>query len=309
MIGYTTATLGTIHLVNKAITCLATKKEMLYEATGNFYSWRLGNIYYTKRGKGDPILLVHDLTSASSHYEFKKLERNLSKHYTVYRIDLLGCGRSDKPNMTYTAFLYVQLIQDFIKHVIGEKTILVTSGKSCGIGIMNSSIPSDMITKLILINPVNLKLFNQRPTWQHKLLKATYNIPIIGTLLYNLKVSKVGLIKEFHDHYISNTSYPIDHIIDAYSEGAHTGGYQSKYIYSSIAANYTNINVMNALHKVSLPIYLICGDEVHGVNSTIAQYKSCNDKVIIAKISKSKGLPHLEKPEEVTEYLEAICAN
>lgn len=308
-IGITTATLGTIHLINKGITSLAIKNEMLYECTGNFYSWRLGNIYYTKRGTGSPILLIHDLTSASSHYEFKKIERKLSKHYTVYCIDLLGCGRSDKPNMTYTAFLYVQLIQDFIKHVIREKVSLVTSGKSCGIGIMNSSIYSEFIEKLILINPVNLKLFNQRPTYQHKLVKAIFNLPIIGTLFYNMKVSRIGLLKDFHDYYISDSSYPIDHIINAYSEAAHIGGYQAKYVYSSIIANYTNLNVMHALYKLSLPIYLICGDEVRGINSTIAQYKSCNDYITIAKISNTKGLPHIEKPDKVNEYLQAICSN
>lgn len=61
--------------------------------------------------------------------------KKLEKHYTVYTIDLLGCGRSDKPYLTYTNYLYVQLLTDFIHDVIGERPDVVTTGNSifvCG---------------------------------------------------------------------------------------------------------------------------------------------------------------------------------
>ena len=47
---------------------------------------------------------------------------------TVYTLDLLGCGKSDKPNFTYTNFLYVQLVTDFINNVIGEKADVIVTG-------------------------------------------------------------------------------------------------------------------------------------------------------------------------------------
>ena len=63
-----------------------------------------------KKGEGTPLLLVHDLNCASSNYEWKYVVDDLSKRHTVYAIDLLGCGHSDKPKMTYTNYLYVQLL-------------------------------------------------------------------------------------------------------------------------------------------------------------------------------------------------------
>ena len=57
-----------------------------------------GNIYYTKCGSGKPLLLIHDLHFASSGYEWESIREQLSRSYTVYTLDLLGCGRSEKPN-------------------------------------------------------------------------------------------------------------------------------------------------------------------------------------------------------------------
>ena len=54
--------------------------------------------------------------------------RRTAMEHTVYTIDLLGCACSEKPGVTYTNFVYVQVICDFIRNVIGEKTDVITSG-------------------------------------------------------------------------------------------------------------------------------------------------------------------------------------
>ena len=68
----------------------------------------------------------------------------LKDHYTVYTIDLLGCGRSEKPNLTYTNFLYVQLISDFIKSEIGRRTDVVAVGASSSILTMACAYNPDL---------------------------------------------------------------------------------------------------------------------------------------------------------------------
>ena len=100
------AAVGTA-LINKYIKMSAISRNLLAQPEPRCYRWRLGNIYYTKTGTGKPLLLVHDLTHASSSCEWDSLIPFLKEHYTVYPIDLLGCGRSEKPNLTYTNFLYV----------------------------------------------------------------------------------------------------------------------------------------------------------------------------------------------------------
>ena len=54
-------TTATIHIINKVIAASACLKEMLDTDVRNYYHWRFGDIYYTKKGKGSPILLIHDV--------------------------------------------------------------------------------------------------------------------------------------------------------------------------------------------------------------------------------------------------------
>ena len=44
---------------------------------------------------------------------------DLARRNTVYTIDLLGFGRSDRPAIRYSARLYISLISDFVSRVIG----------------------------------------------------------------------------------------------------------------------------------------------------------------------------------------------
>ena len=65
--------------INEAIKLSAVSKNLLYEQHPLSYKWRLGNIYYTKSGSGKPLLLVHDLDSASCGYEWNLLINSLKE--------------------------------------------------------------------------------------------------------------------------------------------------------------------------------------------------------------------------------------
>ena len=95
----------TTAFINKIIKIKATKNNSLDQQKSHFFHWRLGDIYYERVGTGKPVLLIHDLNAASSSYEWNKLIPLLAENYTVYAIDLLGCGHSEKINTTYTNYL------------------------------------------------------------------------------------------------------------------------------------------------------------------------------------------------------------
>ena len=63
------AAVGTA-LINKYLKMSAVSRNLLAQPEPRCYRWRLGNIYYTKTGTGKPLLLVHDLTHASSGCEW-----------------------------------------------------------------------------------------------------------------------------------------------------------------------------------------------------------------------------------------------
>ncbi|CAN0881579.1 Uncharacterized hydrolase YugF [Linum grandiflorum] len=75
------------------------------------------------------LLLVHGFGASISHWR-RNIE-TLSQNHTVYAIDLLGFGDSDKPNgFSYTMETWAELILDFLHQVIQKPTVLI--GNSVG---------------------------------------------------------------------------------------------------------------------------------------------------------------------------------
>ena len=66
-----------------------------------------------------PLLLIHGIHAAAWSFEWRHNVDYLARDHTVYTIDLLGFGRSDRPAIRYTSRTYISLISDFVAQVIG----------------------------------------------------------------------------------------------------------------------------------------------------------------------------------------------
>ena len=72
-----------------------TPVEQLAGKEDKFIRVKDHDIHYLKQGEGAPLILVHGF--ACSTYTWRKLIPLLADHHTVYALDLLGFGLSDKP--------------------------------------------------------------------------------------------------------------------------------------------------------------------------------------------------------------------
>lgn len=298
--------IGTIHLLNRLECKACISKNILSSCDDEYYQWRFGNIRYRVQGSGAPVLLVHDLTPGASSYEFSKIAALLSSQYTVYSIDLLGYGLSDKPNMTYTNYLYVQMITDFIKHVIGKKTSVVASGHSATTAVMAAHNNSEYFHKLVLISPQDLYDGNQIPSKQNKLLKLLIDFPVIGTFIYNVHTNLTSFESKFRYEYLHQPLAQMEDTIDAYLESAHFGNCAGKYAYSSFLAKYTNTNILHALKEIDNSILLVSGKEYHATDMNEGNYLYFNRSIEAERIEGAKLLPQLEKPEETMTVISSF---
>jgi pimeloyl-ACP methyl ester carboxylesterase len=99
---------------------------------GQYWQWRQQPIYYVKAGtrhpQRPPLLLIHGFGASTDHW--RKNVAGLSQEFEVWAIDLLGFGRSAKPDWQYSGDLWRDQLHDFIAHVIGQPAVLV--GNSLG---------------------------------------------------------------------------------------------------------------------------------------------------------------------------------
>lgn len=294
---------GVIYVINRMIATASILKDMLHSNSSQYYKWRFGNIYYHKKGKGAPLLLIHDLVPGSSAYEWSKIENELAQKYTVYSIDLLGCGRSDKPAITYTNFLYVQLITDFIKNVIKKQSTVIASGYSASFAVMACHHEKEYFNKLVLINPPSLGVLNQIPNRRSKLLKSVIEIPVFGTLIYNMITSAENINNAFIENYFYNPFHVSSDIKDAYYESAHRNDNAGKFLYASKAGRFTNINICHALEAIDHSIVLLTGEHEKNASEIQESYINSNPSIETASIKSSCHFPHMEEPEEFLQQI------
>ena len=300
----TAGSIAAIHLLNKFLKFSATVRELLKTTSGQYYDWRFGNVFYTKTGEGSPVLLIHDLTTGSSGYEWCEIADELSKKHTVYTLDLLGCGRSDKPNLTYTNFLYVQMVSDFIKNVIGHKTDVIVTGDSSPFVITACTNDNSLFNKIIMINPTSLYRLNEIPSKRTKTLKFFVDLPILGTLLYNMYAMRNHMDDKFIEKYFFNPFKVKEEYINTYYESSNLK--EGKYLFSSIKGRYTNLNIVHALKNIDNSMIIIGGEKEEDIHTTIENYTHYNSSIETFLIAKTKHLPQLETPKELLEQLNIL---
>ena len=302
LLALTSGAAAATSLINRYIRFSAVSKKLLTELHPLCFKWRFGNIYFTKTGSGKPLLLIHDFHFASSGCEWSQIIGELKKRYTVYTIDLLGFGRSEKPNLTYTNYLYVQLISDFIKSEIGHRTNILSTGDSAALSIMACSNSPELFDQIMLINPSSLTDCCQLPGKNAKLYKLLLDLPLAGTLIYHIACSRSMIEEAFRTKYFYNpyTVKPVQ--IDRSHEAAHLGECP-KAIFSSIECRYTKCNISNALRKIDNSIFIIGGSEEPMIEATIQDYKIYNSAIESSIIPKTKHLPQLEQPDAVMDAI------
>jgi pimeloyl-ACP methyl ester carboxylesterase len=299
----TTLAILLMYIINKIIFAVSILKNLLTTDEGYYFDWRFGKVYYTKQGTGSPLLLIHELSPYSSEVEWCELIHSLSKNHTVYTLDLLGCGRSDKPNITYTNYLFVQLITDFIKNIIHKKTDVVCTGSSSSIILMACYNNDTLFNKIMLINPEDISLINKIPNKRTKMLKLLIELPIIGTLVYNITTTRKNVEDLFVEQYLFNPFRIQSKYINTYYESSHLGGPNARYLLSSLKGRYMNVNIGRALEEINNSIFIIGGEEELHIQEIIKNYVNLNHSIEYNYLSRAKHLPQIETPHSLLEQM------
>ena len=232
----------------------------------------------------------------------------LAKDHTVYTLDLLGCGRSDKPAITYTNFLYVQLIVTFIKQVIGCPTDVIASGLSGSFVVTACNTAPKCFGRIMMINPTDLAKLNKIPDKRSRFLKRMIELPLVGTLLYHTLTGRSNIELLFTESYYHNPFHRSPEDVDAFYESAHLQSSAGKYLFASLAGNYVNLNIGHALKHIDNSIFLIGGEEEPGIAETFALYTALNTSIETQILPKTKHMPQMEAPQALLDQIQIFFA-
>lgn len=299
-----TATFGGLHILNRMIRKQAVSSDLLKEGVGQFYPWKYGNVFYRVSGQGNtPLVLLHDLTESSSAYEWHTVTRSLGEAYRIYTIDLPGCGRSDKPAMEYTNFVYVSFLTDFIDNVIGEPAVLAGSHFSSYLPLMTAVYKPELVSRIVMINPPTPEYYAKVPSVKDVIRRKLLFFPVLGECLYNLLTARRNIAHELRDHVFFNSLLVSQKMTAVFYEAAHKGEGSGRYLRSSLDGGLLNWNLEHALKTVTTETDIIYGRNWPEFEKSRAAYRKRNDRFRIQTVSSSGTLPHMENPKDFCRIL------
>jgi pimeloyl-ACP methyl ester carboxylesterase len=300
------AALGAAAAFNAVATKAVSPLENLIGGEEGEFLWRGHRVVYTRRGEGSPLLLVHSLHASAWSFEWRSVVDALAEGHTVYTLDLLGFGRSERPNTRYSARLYIGLIGDFAAQVIGEPCVLIASSISAAYAIVLGARDPGRFPALVLVEPTGLVRLHEAPGTGGDTARLAFETPVIGTSMFNALVSRRAL-RYYLDRVYCDTSLVTDELVDLHYLAAHQPG--AKHAPSAFVAGHLNLDVRRALRRLAQPALLVWGDQAREAPVEEARgFIAVKPDVEVAIFERVGDLPHDERPEEFTEVVRAFLA-
>ncbi len=273
------------------------------------WTWRGHEIFATEAGSGPLVVLVHGVYAGASSFEYRKLFPLLARSHRVVAFDLLGCGLSDKPNIEYSAELFVEQIVDALGEFGPEPTTLVGSSLGGAFSIRAAVRAGDVVQRLVTICPTGLAgILDGPPTPPQQAVTALVRSPLAGEAFFNALSSKPSISWFLSTQTYSSKKCVTPEIVENYYAVTHQPG--ARYVPAYFVGGGLNTNVARDLPFVEAPVSIFWGERA----SAISPVKNAKEFVALARhgsltIFEHSGLlPHEEEPEAVAASIDAAVS-
>ncbi|MEN6522001.1 MAG: alpha/beta fold hydrolase [Armatimonadota bacterium] len=271
------------------------------------YRWRMGDIFYTVSGEGEPLLLVHGIGAGASSFEWRKNFLPLSKDFTVYALDMLGFGMSDRPNIPYRSEVYTQLILDFIMDVIGRPTDIAASSHGAAYSVLAANSHRLMIKRLLLSCPTGIGVADRKVPFSLA-LSTGLNIPVFGKSVYLGLTSINGIEYYLKTQIYADPDNATPEVIGHYYKSSHQPGAERPI--RAFISGALNTNIHDRFSALTQPVALVWGKQAKITPVDVAErFTKANPQASLHVFDQAAQLPHEEKADEYNQLARDVFSS
>jgi len=230
---------------------------------GRLFRWKYGHIFYKELGlqnSGVPIVFVHGIGAGISSFMWRKNFDALSEKFRVYALDLLGFGFSDKPAAAhYSPDLYVELISDFIREVVGGPANLVASSLGAAYAVCVAEEHPELVNALILNSPAGYDTLNTRPGMSGAAFYGLLQSPVLGTSFYNVMASE----RSIRDYARRTLFYDYRRVTNRLVSNLYATSHQAgaQHAVAAFLSGYLNVDMRIAFSRLGQRVILVWGKQ------------------------------------------------
>jgi len=258
---------------------------------------------YVTAGSGPAVLLIHGLLGYSFSWRFTIPA--LAQYATVYAIDMLGTGFSDRPpNLDCSFKASAERLLRFMDKTGLSSCDLLGTSHGGAVGMMMAAQAPDRIRRLILVDTVN-------PWSAHgKRLTAFLSNALIAPLFVNLAPHTPSLHSYYHRRMFGDPRRMPPDSLEGYLKPMRIPGSYQYAIAVTRTWNRDLKELESALPRIAqIPTLLIWGSFDTAVDPASAAHLQQNFKDCRLVMFEGAGhLPYEEVPEEFNRtVIEFLC--
>ncbi|CAI9755959.1 unnamed protein product [Fraxinus pennsylvanica] len=292
------------------------KKWVWKGNTINYFVYPEGN----NDSSNPPLLLIHGFGASVAHW--RRNIPTLAQSYTVYAIDLLGFGASDKPaGFAYSMEVWAEMILDFLDEIVQRPAILMgnsVGSLACVIAAAEST--RTLVRGLVLLNcagGMNNKAIVD--DWRIKLLLPLLwffdfllKQKVIASYLFD-RVRQRDSLRNILSSIYGNKDNVDEDLVDIIKKPAEDEGALDAFV--SIVTGPPGPNPVQLIPKINLPVLVLWGDEdpFTPIDGPVGKYfSSLPSRLPNVNLFLLEGVghcPHDDRPDLVHEKLLPWLAN
>lgn len=260
-------------------------------------SCTIGNktIAYKESGQGDPVILIHGITTYS--FIWRRFIPLLNKEYRVFAVDLPGCGASSKNiDEPYSIKNHARMIKAFLDIHNIDKAHIVGHDVGGGVAQIFAVHHPDMCHSVSLINSVAYDFWPVQPI-------KTMRTPIIRQLA--MATLDKGALRLIVSRGIYHKGKLNRELLDLFWQPMKTKQGRKAFLhFASSLDNKNLLEIADRLHQLTLPFLIIRGDADPYLSGAISEKLAANiPHAKLVRIPTGSHFIQEDEPEQICSEL------
>src|ERR1043165_4447113 len=271
------------------------------------YRWKHGQVFYRHAGAEDsarpPVLFGHGIGAGARSFMWRRNFLPLSRAFRVYAVDLLGFGYSDKPaGAPYSSDLYVELLSDFLREIVGRPATLVGHGLSAAFATRVADEHAELVRSLVLVSPTGADNLGARPGVAGAAFYGLLHSPVLGTSFYNAVTSERSVRDYARGQLFYEKRFATPRLVAHYYAVSHLPGAQ--HAATAFLSGYLNTDIREPFARLRQPAPLAWGkqDTANPIERA-GQLLRLNPRARLELFDRCRQMPQEEHAERFNSLL------
>lgn len=258
--------------------------------------------------KTTPLILLHGFGASIGHWR-----QNLAvigEHHTVYALDMLGFGASEKAPVSYKVDLWVEQVYEFWRTFIRQPVVLIGNSIGSLVSLAAAAKYPDMVQGVVMMSLPDPSLEEEAiPDFLRPVVAAIKSLvaspPVLKTLFRVLR--RPSMVRRWAGLAYANRDAVTDELVDILVGPAQDRGSARAFsaILKAMTSPQFSPSVKVVLATLKIPMLLIWGQQDRMVPppAFARQVAENNPNLQLLSLDNAGHCPHDECPEQVNQVI------